>query len=92
MIEELRQSLRALERPAGLEDAGCLPLSVPAIDGVLGGGLTRGALHEIAAAGEAHVAAAAGFAVAVCRCGGTRAPQTLLHVSHGERSRAKRDG
>ncbi len=63
MIDELRQSLRALGRPAGLEDAGCLPLGVPALDAALGGGLMRGALHEIAAAGEAHVAAAAGFAI-----------------------------
>ena len=65
MIDELRQSLRALERPAGMEDAGCLALGVPAVDAALGGGLARGALHEIAAAGEAHVAAAAGFAIGV---------------------------
>ncbi len=66
MIAELRQSLRALETPAGLGDGpGLLPLGVAAVDGALGGGLARGALHEIAAPGEAHVAAAAGFAVAV---------------------------
>ncbi len=65
MIQELRQSLRALEKPAGLEDAGVAPLGVPAIDLALGGGLARGALHEIAAAGEAHVSAAAGFALGV---------------------------
>jgi protein ImuA len=40
-------------------------LGLAAIDGALGGGLARGALHEIAAAGEAHLAAAAGFALAV---------------------------
>jgi protein ImuA len=40
-------------------------LGIAAIDGALGGGLSRGALHEIAAAGEAHLAAAAGFALAV---------------------------
>jgi protein ImuA len=66
MIEQLRQTLRALEKPAGIEDgAGTLPLGVPAIDAALGGGLACGALHEIAAAGEAHIAAAAGFVVAV---------------------------
>jgi protein ImuA len=64
MIDELRQSLQRLQRPAGIADGpAALPLDVPAIDLVLGGGLARGALHEIAAAGEAHVAAAAGFAV-----------------------------
>jgi protein ImuA len=66
MIAQLRQSLRALQKPAGIDtDTDCLPLGVAAIDAVLGGGLARGALHEIAAAGEAHVAAAAGFAIAV---------------------------
>ncbi len=64
MIDELRQSLRALEKPAGLADApDVAPLGVPAIDSVLGGGLARDALHEIAAAGEAHVTAATGFAL-----------------------------
>ena len=65
MIDALRQTLRALQKPAGMEDAGCLALGVPAVDAALGGGLMRGALHEIAAAGEAHVATAAGFALAV---------------------------
>ena len=32
---------------------------------MLGGGLARGALHEIAAPGEAHLAAVTGFAVAL---------------------------
>ena len=66
MIEQLRQTLRALEKPAGIEDgSGVLPLGVPAIDAALGGGFARGALHEIAAAGEARAAAAAGFAMVV---------------------------
>ena len=66
MIAQLRQILRALERPAGIDsDPGCLPLGIETIDAALGGGLARGALHEIAAAGEAHLAAAAGFALAV---------------------------
>jgi protein ImuA len=66
MIAQLRQRLQALEKPAGIDsDPGCQPLGIAAIDGALGGGLSRGALHEIAAAGEAHLAAAAGFALAV---------------------------
>jgi protein ImuA len=64
MIEQLRQSLRALEKPSGIEaETGCLPFGVPAIDEALGGGLARGALHEIAALGEAHLAIATGFVV-----------------------------
>ncbi len=66
MLAELRLRLQALQRPAGLDDEpGRLPLGIDAIDAALGGGLLRGALHEIAAAGEAHCAAATGFAVAV---------------------------
>ncbi len=73
MIAQLRQTLRALEKPAGIDsDPGCQPLGIAAIDGALGGGLSRGALHEIAAAGEAHLAAAAGFALAVSARGAAR--------------------
>jgi protein ImuA len=64
MIDQLRQRLQALEKPAALNGApGCLPLGVAGIDAALGGGLARGALHEIAAASEAHLAAATGFAL-----------------------------
>jgi protein ImuA len=70
MIAQLRQSLRALEKPARIADGpGTLPLGIAAIDAALGGGLARGALHEIAAAGEAHVAAAAGFALGLAPSG-----------------------
>jgi protein ImuA len=62
MLDQLRQRLQALQKPAALEGArGCLPLGVAPIDAALGGGLARGALHEIAAPGEAHLAAATGF-------------------------------
>jgi len=64
VIEQLRQRLLALQRMPGIEDApGTLPLGIAAIDMVLGGGLMRGALHEIAAPGESHFTAAAGFAL-----------------------------
>lgn len=60
--EELRQQLRAMQKPAGLEDGPpALPLGIPAIDDVLGGGLARGALHEIAAPAENHLPAATAF-------------------------------
>jgi protein ImuA len=64
MIAQLRQSLRALEKPVGITDGpSVLPLDIAAIDLALGGGLACGALHEIAATGEPHLAAAAGFAL-----------------------------
>jgi protein ImuA len=72
MLDQLRQRLRALEKPAGIGDGpGVLPLGIPAIDTALGGGLARGALHEVAAIGEAHLAAATGFALGLAACGRT---------------------
>ena len=66
MIEELRQRLRALQKSTGLAPGAAeavVPFGIEALDAVLGGGLARGALHEIAAPGEAHLAAATGFAL-----------------------------
>ena len=64
MIEQLRQRLQALQKTAVLDGApGCLPLGIAAIDAALGGGLARGALHEVAAVSEGHLAAATGFAI-----------------------------
>jgi len=63
MIEQLRQRLRALQKPASFGEPGCLSLGIAGIDEVLGGGLPRGALHEIAAASEPHLTAATGFAL-----------------------------
>ena len=66
-IEQLRRQLGALEAPSGHpgECGALLALGNPAIDGALGGGLGLSALHEIAAAREAEVAAASGFALAL---------------------------
>ena len=66
-IDRLRRRLWGLEAATGLasECGAPLPLGIPAIDGALGGGLSRGALHEIAATGEAATAAATGFALAL---------------------------
>ncbi|MBV9954309.1 MAG: DNA repair protein [Pseudolabrys sp.] len=59
MLDALRQSL---PHPSGLGGRhGVCPLRIPAIDTALGGGLLRGALHEVAAASEAHLTAASAF-------------------------------
>ncbi len=48
-------------------------LGLPALDGPLGGGLARGALHEFQAAGPGDLAALAGFAIAMAiRAAGSR--------------------
>jgi protein ImuA len=67
MIDQLRQRLQALQK-AGIEGRpGTLPFGVPAIDTILGGGFVLGALHEIAATGEAHLPAAIGFALTAAK-------------------------
>jgi len=64
MLEQLRQRLQTLQKTAILDGGpGYLPLGIAPIDAALGGGLARGALHEIAAVSEAHLAAATGFAL-----------------------------
>jgi protein ImuA len=64
MIAQLRQRLQALQRAPKMENgSGVLPFGIAVIDTMLGGGLMRGALHEIAAPAEAHSAAATGFAM-----------------------------
>ncbi len=64
MIAQLRQRLQALQGAPKIENgSGVLPFGIAAIDTMLGGGLMRGALHEIAASAEAHSAAATGFAL-----------------------------
>lgn len=79
MLEELRQRLRAMERPPGLEDdPGVVPLGLSVIDDVLGGGLARGALHEVAGLSEAHSPNTAGFAAAVA---GLAKPQHIVWIA-----------
>jgi hypothetical protein len=73
-MQELRNTIARMERPPGLEDAGVQPFGIAALDAVLGGGLARGALHEISAVNEAHVATASGFALGIC-AGRTPSPR-----------------
>jgi protein ImuA len=66
VIGRLRRQLRAVETTTGLGHGGTpLTLGVTAIDTVLGGGLSGGALHEIAAGCEIQIPAATGFALAL---------------------------
>ena len=67
MIAQLRQRLQALQGTPKIGNGSgvpaALPLGIAVIDTMLGGGLMRGALHEIAAPAETHSAAATGFAL-----------------------------
>jgi len=57
---------------AGEGGGSSLALGIPLIDGILGGGLGWGALHEIAAVRETELAAATGFALALTARGRKR--------------------
>src|SRR5260370_38027761 len=89
-IDRLRRQLCALEAATGLAgDCGApLALGHPVIDGALGGGLSAGALHEVAAAREAETAAASGFALALAaRMTSWRGASAPLAHSAGGRGR-----
>src|SRR6266851_1569061 len=67
LLPELREHIRRIERPAAATH-GELPFGIAAIDRMLpGGGLARGALHEILGAGgdEEDGALAATFAAGI---------------------------
>src|SRR5215471_19205683 len=67
LLPELRERVRRIERPAATAH-GVLPFGVAAIDQILpGGGLARGALHEIMGTGgdEEDGALAAAFAATI---------------------------
>ena len=67
MIEQLRSTIARMERPPGFEDPGRRPFGLASLDTALGGGLPRGALHEVSAVSEAHVTIAAGFISGIAR-------------------------
>ena len=94
-IDRLRRQLCALEAATGLAgDCGApLTLGNPVIDDALGGGLSVGALHEIAAAREAETAAASGFALALAarRTSSRGAPSISGLPAIGSAARARND-
>src|SRR5215471_12505543 len=94
-IDRLRRQLCALEASTGLAGDCGVPLALgnPVIDGALGGGLSAGALHEIAAAREAETAAASGFALALAarRTSLRGAPPISGLPAIGSRARARND-
>src|SRR5215475_11310867 len=94
-IDRLRRQLCALEAATGLAgDCGApLTLGNPVIDGALGGGLSAGALHEIAAAREVETAAASGFALALAarRASLRGAPPISDLPAIGSNARARND-
>ena len=64
-LQALRRDLAALERTGAPQAAAIFSLGLPDVDTVLGGGLARGALHEVYADSLRDVVSAAGFAAAL---------------------------
>lgn len=62
-LEALRERVLRLERGSSPVAGARFSIGSPAIDAALGGGLARGALHEVFAEGMAHEPAAAAFAI-----------------------------
>ena len=88
LIDRLRRKLSAAEAATGLAECmASLTLGIPSIDDMLGGGLSRGTLHEIAAVRESETAAATGFALALAAL----ATPDLIRGSgqHGHSKRAR---
>ena len=69
-LGRLRQALHRVEAGFADDSGAPLPLGLPEIDTALGGGFARGALHEISATSESHLAVATGFALALVALAG----------------------
>jgi len=73
-LEALRERVSRLERGSSPVAAACFETGSRALDAALGGGLARGALHEIFAEGMADEPAAAAFAVTLALRASDRRP------------------
>jgi protein ImuA len=67
----LRQAIRKIEGGLPEERHGAVSFGVADLDAALGGGLARGALHEIAATRESDMPAATGFGLALAFLAGS---------------------
>jgi protein ImuA len=84
LIDRLRRKLCAAEAATGLGEYGIpVTFGIPAIDAILGGGLSGSALHEIAAAHETETTAATAFALALAarRNGSVSAGRGVLWIA-----------
>jgi protein ImuA len=63
LLSDLRRRLAEVALRSGSAVAGQVTFGLPALDGPLGGGLKRAALHEVYAVGAGDLAAATGFSV-----------------------------
>lgn len=72
--------IERLQRPPQVAPRNAITLGADSVDAVLGGGLARGALHEVFAAGQADVAVATGFVALLALCATLRSGAQTLWV------------
>jgi protein ImuA len=82
-LARLRALLESLSRLGGTKSQPApLPFGLPDLDRILGGGLLRGALHEVTPAAEGDATAATGFCVALLARALTGGDKPVLWVRH----------
>ena len=85
-LEALRERVLRLERGSSPVADVRFSIGSPAIDAALGGGLVRGALHEVFAEGMAHEPAAAAFAILLAlRASGASQSSGYGRISSGSK-------
>jgi protein ImuA len=82
-LTRLREEVAALARgPGNKPDVAPLPFGLPELDRILGGGLLRGALHEVTPAAEGDATKAAGFSAALIAHALSGGKKPALWVRH----------
>jgi protein ImuA len=84
-LARLKRRLEKLERPRRLGGAGLFAFGCEGVDARLGGGLARGALHELCASREGDQAAASGFALMLALRAAEDKPILWVREDKGER-------
>ncbi len=83
-LARLKRRLERLERPRSA-GAGAFTLGLDTVDARLGGGLARGALHELCAGAEGYHSAASGFALMLAARAAGEKPILWVREDKGER-------
>ena len=81
-MSALKRKIAAIEGRRPFEEACALRLGIKVVDATLGGGLARGALHELEPRGSIHCGAASGFALACAALAARHGDDVLWIESH----------
>lgn len=86
---QLKRRLERLERPRPCGGTSLFPFGCDAVDARLGGGLARGALHELCAAADGDHATASGFALMLATRASGDKPILWVREDKGERQHGR---